>query len=432
LSSVAAAGLPPPTRYHRWPLRVINTLLRLAGPLRRPGASLDADRLIDAARRSTGLQDFGEPPVRERLERLLQSLREEANLNPLGEYLTRVSLLRILRHRLLAQDLFRRHPEILEREIRAPVVVVGLGRSGTTRLHRLLAADPAFLHLKAWESVNPVPWPESFTARERGERDPRIGNIETALKAVLYMGPQIAAVHPLGAHEVEEELGLLQHAFSSQLFEVMARVPSFADWLAGEDQTPAYEYMVSLLKLVSWWRGDDPAATWVLKTPQHMQDLDALLKVFPDARLVCPHRDPVKVVGSCCSTAWNAMVRDTDSLDPHWVGRDWLDKTERMLRKTVAIRERLPATQQYDVLYEDISRDWRGAMRDIYTFLGRELSDEALRGMSAWREANAQHKHGAHKYALADFGLSAGLVEDRLHWYRERYGIPVEGRNPNA
>ena len=307
-------GLPPATAYHRLPLRLLNRLLRVANACGLARVSLDADEMMEAVRRETGLSDFGDPRFLEPYNLLCQSLNAEADLNPVGRLLTRVSMLRLLRHRLWAEALIKKHPEILEREIKAPVVIVGLARSGTTRLHRLLAADPGFVHLKSWETVNPVPWPDSYGA----ERDPRITSIEKALKAVLYMSPQMASVHPLGAHEVEEEVGLIQHAFSSQLFEMMAYVPSFADYLMKHDQTYAYEYMVRLMKIVSWWRGDDDRP-WVMKTPQHMQDLDSLMKVFPDARLICSHRDPIKAVGSVSSMGWVSMVRDTDSLDPHWI-----------------------------------------------------------------------------------------------------------------
>lgn len=429
MTSSKKSGLPPATAYHRWPLRALNAVLGAANALGLGRVELSPTALMARASRETGLTDFGDDRFLEPFQRLCESLNTEARLNPTGRLLTRMSLLRLLKHRLWAEDLIARHPEILERDIRAPVVVVGLARSGTTRLHRLLAADARFLHLKAWESVNPVPWPESFGA----ERDPRIKAIEDGLKAVLYMGPQIASVHPLGAHEVEEEVGLIQHAFSSQLFEVQAYVPGFADYLMQHDQTYAYEYMQRLMKVISWWRRDEPGKPWVLKTPQHMQDLDALIQVFPDARLICTHRDPVKAVGSACSMVWNAMVRDTASVDPLWIGREWLAKTDAMLRKTLRVRdERVPPAQQLDVLYEDISRDWRTAVERIYRFLEMPLTEEALTSMQAWLDGNAQHKHGAHRYQLADFGLSAAQVEAQLGYYRQRFGIPEETRNPHT
>ncbi len=418
--------------YQRTPLRALNTVLRGANVLGIARTSFDGDALLADARKATGLQDFGDERFLDALQHLITATEEEADLNPLGRVLTRGSMLRLLKHRLYAHDLLTRHPEILERQIPDPVVVLGLGRSGTTRLHRLLAADDRFLHLSSWESIFPVPSPECFAARDAGKTDPRITALDQALKAVLYMSPQVAAVHPLGTFEVEEELGLLQHAFSSQIFELLTRVPSFGQWLEQHEQRVAYEYMVVLMKIISWFRGDPEDKPWVLKTPQHMQDLDALLHVFPNAQLVCSHRDPVKAVGSVCSTAWNAMVRDCDSIDPHAVGRHWMDKTEWMLHKTLPIREeRVSARNQYDIQYADISADWQGALRGVYNFLDLPFTDTARNGMQAWLDRNGQHKHGAHKYSLADFGLNAQDVDRRLMFYRQRFNIPYETKNPH-
>ena len=417
-------GLPPATAYHNTPMRLFNRAMRLLWQVGIGKASLSERDLVAAARQASGLEFFGDTSFVENLRRLLHGLETEAELNPLGRLLARQSLVRLLKHRLLAEDLWQRHPEILARRLAPPLIVVGLARSGTTRLHRLLACDPALHSIKAWESVNPVPLPESFGA----VRDPRMTSIEQALKVVLWMSPQIESVHPLGAHEVEEEVGLIQHAFSSQLFEVMNKVPSFGAWLAENDQTHAYAYMVRLLKTIAWFRGTPEDAVWVLKTPQHMQDLDALVNVFPDARYLFIHRDPQKSVGSACSMVWNGIVRDTDHVDPHWIGREWLGKTEAMLKKTLRVRERIPAAQQLDVLYEDMNRDIFGVMQRICDWRGVPFTDSTRRGMEAWLAANAQHKHGAHHYTLEDFGLNSAGVEERLSFYRERFGIPFEGR----
>jgi len=419
------------TDYHRLPLRAVNAVLRGANAVGLARVRIDADELMAQASKATGLDDFGDARFIEPLRILVNSTNEEADLNPLGRFLAKSNIQRVLNARLRAQALFRRHPEILARRMPDPVVVVGLGRSGTTRLHRLLAADERFLHLKSWETVYPVPDEACFAAREAGEPDPRIVAVDKALKAVHYASPQVAAVHPLGTMEVEEEIGLLQHAFASQLWELINEVPSFAEYLMTHDQRHAYEYMVDLMKLVSWFRGDPEDQPWVLKTPQHMQDLDALLHVFPNARLVCPHRDPVKAVGSVCSTAWNSLVRDNDHVDPHSVGRHWLDKTERMLHKNFADREQSPAGNQYDILYADISADWERSMQGVYDFLGMPFTTEAQAGMRAWLEVNRQHKHGAHKYSLEQFGLDKEQVDRRLMFYRERFNIPYETRNPH-
>lgn len=418
--------------YQRRPMRLLNGVLRGANRVGLARVSLDTQALLHDSRRQTGLDDFGDDRFLEPLEVLVRSTWDAA-LNPVGRLLAKSNIARLLRGRLQAEDLWRRHPEILERTVPDPIVIVGLARSGTTRLHRLLAADERFVHLKSWESVYPVPGPDSLAARESGAPDPRIKSLDGALKAVLYMSPQVAAVHPLGTMEVEEEIGLLQHAFATQLFEVINDLPEFAEWLMTHDQTHAYEYMLKLLKTVSWFRGDPEDKPWVLKSPQHMQDLDALLNVFPRARLVCPHRDPVKVVGSSCSMAWNSLVRDNDRVTPEGVGREWLAKTERMLRKNLRDREtRSSPAHQHDILYADITANWEAALQGVYDFLDMPFSAQARDAMRAWIEGNSQHKHGAHKYTLEQFGLSAPQVDERLMFYRERFDIPYETGNPHT
>lgn len=418
--------------YHRTPIKVLNAVLRGASALGMARIGLDSDTLLSRARKETGLSDFGGEGFLAPMQKLIQSLEMEADLNPVGRFMNRANILRILKHRLYVRDLLKRHPEILDRPLPDPVVIVGLARSGTTRLHRLLASDQSFVHLEAWESVFPVPWPECFAARERGEVDPRIKTLNQGLKAVLYMSPQIAAVHPLGTFEVEEEVGLLQHSFSSQLFEIQAKIPGFAEHLMSHDQTAAYEYMVVLLKIIAWYRDDPLNKPWVLKTPQHMQDIDALMSVFPNAKLICSHRDPIKAVGSACSMTWNAIVRDSDTVTADWVGREWLDKTERMLKKTMRVRaEVVPPQNQYDIQYADISADWQQAISGVYDFLERPFTDQAEAAMQAWLDGNKQHQHGAHKYSLSDFGLNETEVDRRLMFYREQFNIPYETTNPH-
>ncbi|MEM9256957.1 MAG: sulfotransferase [Pseudomonadota bacterium] len=420
------------TQYQRTPMRLLNSLLRGADAFGLARVTFDMQELLASARKRTGLTEFGDARFMEPMQVLADALNSEAMLNPLGRYLAKLNIERLLDGRLRAEALFRQHPEIRQRPLPDPIVIVGLARSGTTRLHRLLAADDTFLHLESWESVYPVPTEEAFQARDKGETDPRITQLDGALKAVLYMGPQIAAVHPLGTHEVEEEIGLLQYAFATQLFEIQTVIPSFAEWLMTHDQTHAYEYLADLLRLVSWFRGDPTDKPWLLKSPQHMQDLDALLRVFPGAKLICPHRDPIKVTGSCCSMAWNALVRDNDTLTPEWVGQEWLHKIERMLHKNLRDREHMcPAQNQHDVLYADISRDWETAIADVYEFLNLSLSPKARDGMRAWLQENRQHQHGAHRYALEDFGLDTTAVDERLNFYRQRFNIPYETHNPH-
>lgn len=425
-------SLPKAVSYHRAPMRLLNGVWQGLNTVGIAKVNLNESALIAQAKKETGLASFGDEAFMEPMRILLNSLETEADLNPVGRFLNRVNILRLLKHRLYAAELIKQHPEILERKMPTPIVIAGLARSGTTRLHRLLASDDRFLHMKAWESVNPVPYPESFSARDAGKVDPRISSIEQGLKAVLYMSPQIAAVHPLGAHEIEEEIGLIQHGFSSQIFEVQARMPTFSEWLMTNQQHAAYEYMVLLMKIISWYRDDPEDKPWILKTPQHMQDLDSLMHVFPDAKVIFPHRDPVKCVGSACSMAWNAIVRDSSSITAEWVGQEWFNKTERMLKKTIRVRdEMVPKNNQYDVQYADIGSNWLNPVEGIYQFLEMPLLEKTKMSMQAWLDSNEQHKHGAHKYKLTDFGLNNDEVDQKMMFYRERFNIPYEVKNPN-
>jgi hypothetical protein len=327
------------------------------------------------------------------------------------------SLLKLLRERLWAQALFAEQPAIRARPLAAPVVIVGPMRSGTTRLHRLLASDSRFVHLRLYEAMCPVPWPSS----RRRRTDPRIAYTARGWKALNWINPANAAVHPTGPLEPDEELGLLENSVWGAQIEAQRRVPSYARWCEASDATPAYAHMADLLRLAGWFRDDDPARPWLLKTPQHMQDLPALLRVFPDARLIFTHRDPVSVVGSSASLAWNQMVVQSDSVDPHWVGAEWLHKTEHRVAAMMAARESLSPAQAIDVTFDQVSRDWEATVRRIYHFLDMDAGP-ALPAMRAYAERSARERpFAAHRYALADFGLDAAEVGERLGGYAARF-----------
>jgi len=410
--------LPPATAYR--PRLVRHANAALPGLWRRrllPPPDLLEETLDRAAIRATGLTDFGDPWFRKPLRALLPALREEARLNAMGLMIAQGALLKVLKERLWAQALFGRHPEIRARPLARPVVIVGPMRSGTTRLHRLLASDDRFAHLRLYEAMCPTPWPSSFRRR----RDPRVAYTARGWRALNWINPANAAVHPTGALEPDEELGLLENSVWGAQIEAQRRVPSYARWCEATDAAPAYAHMADLLRLTGWFRGDDPARPWLLKTPQHMQDLAALTRVFPDARLVFIHRDPASVVGSACSLAWHQMVVQSDEVDPHWIGAEWLHKTEHRVRVTTAVRETIPASQQLDVTFDAMNRDWLGVMRRVYDFLGMDI-EPARRPMQAYLERSSrEHPFAAHRYDLADFGLDADDVRGRFADYTARF-----------
>jgi hypothetical protein len=199
------------------------------------------------------------------------------------------------------------------------------------------------------------------------------------------------------------------------MIEAQRRVPCFARHCEAVDQTPAYARLERLLKMRTWFEGTDPSRSYVLKTPQHMQDINALHRVFPNSPMIFLHRDPVQLVGSGASLAWNQMVIQSDEVDPAWVGREWLHKTRFRLEVVAEARRRIPARLQFDLGYEDVNADWRDAIARTYQFLGRDLTPRARAGMEAYvARAAAEHSFHRHRYSLAQFGLSADEVREEL------------------
>ena len=384
---------------------------------------LEMEALLDKARAFVGLSDFGDPWFERPLGVLLDAIKAEARLNEAGEWTAAKQIVKILVDRLWAEQWFERHPEILARPMPHPVIVVGPMRSGTTRMHRLLAADHRFTHMRSFETISPVPRP-GFV---HGGPDFRVTLAARIARLARLANPRTLTIHPTGPMEAEEELGLLVNSFWSTKHDAMWWVPSYGRWCEAQDPTPAYLQMVRLLKLVGWSQQASSLRPWVLKTPQHMFDLPVLMKVFPDARLIFTHRDPLAVVGSAASLAWNQTIIYSDHADPHAIGEEWLRKTALQIERMRAARENIPADRQIDVHYEDMERDWRGTMARVYGFLGREL-EPALPAMEAYQQRAAALKRRPHEYSLEEFGLSPARVLDVLGDYVRAFGVTIEDR----
>jgi hypothetical protein len=413
-----APALPPATAFRPWQLRMMMGALGAAwkrGLL--PPPSLDPERLRAVAQRETGLraEDPDQAFFDRQLAVLLPALETEAGLSQFGRLVAEGTLLKILKERLQFSWLMAAYPEIDRIELAPPIVVMGQMRSGTTRLQRLLACDPQFTALRLFEASCPVPGPDAVAARRNGRPDPRLLRTARMLWFISSINPGIQSAHPAGALEVDEELGLLEQSLAGALIEAQRRVPAFARHCETRDQTPAYRRMARLLKLRCWFADVDPARPHVLKTPQYMQDLPALLTVFPGARLIFLDRDPVEVVASGASLIWNQMVIQSDHVDPHWIGREWLYKTAHRAHAARTARASLPPAQQLDIGYADMNRDWRRAIERVYAFLGRELRGDVLAAMEAYLDrARREHGYMRHRYRLEDFGLTDGDVRALL------------------
>jgi phage pi2 protein 07 len=378
--------------------------------------------LIAAAHQETGLAHFGDESFLPAMRTLLDAVEKEANLNPFGRFIAKARTLGSLKNRLWADACFEAYPEIRQRKIVAPIIIVGPHRSGTTRMQRMLATDTRLQYLKTWEGINPAPRldsPELGKAARYEEARQMI-----AMRQEVYPG---ASAHPMDADWPEEEMLLLNHSFCSFSALGLYNIPGYYQWFLDADKSAAYRYMADMMKLISWSRGDPENKRWILKNPQHMLDLDVLLTIFPDAKLVFTHRDPLKTVGSMMSLVWFFAVQHTDIPCRAKIREVWMDFCEQLVYRCMQMRKTIPASQQTDVYYADMNRDWRAEMRRVYEFADMKFTADAENAMTGWLdESEREGLHSGHRYTLEDFGTTAEEVDARMRLYREHYTIPYE------
>lgn len=410
IDDLAAPRLP-------WWLAAGNALARpLASRL-----SLDADLLCEAASRATRLTNFGDPIFREPLGVLLRSLEREAGLSPFGRSATRGLVLQLLANRLRLEDLCARHPEILAERIDRPIVIAGLPRTGTTHLHNLISRAPELRSLPYWESLEPIRAPRDRAAP--GAPDPRIARCERALAFLHRVMPLFPLMHEMTADARHEEIQLLALAFSTMLFESSYRVPGYREWYKAADQRPAYAYLRRCLQALQWLRGPK---RWVLKSPQHLEQLGPLIETFPDARVVQTHRDPVRITASLCTMIAYGMRMNAARVDPREVGQVWSARVEDLLRGSVEERPLLPAAQVCDVRFHEFMKDDLATVQQIFGFAGQPWSEQAQAAIRAYLDASPRGRHGSIDYRLEDVGLDAGERRRALRFYQERFGVPEE------
>ena len=382
---------------------------------------LELDYLKTMARLKTGLNDFGDAPLDEPMAILCRSLNE-IDFNGLGRVGVHQQLIGQFVTRLRLVDLWKKHPEILEQPIERPVFVLGLPRSGTTLMQRLLAQDPQWRSLPFWEDKFPLP----MGAIERGDSDvsQRIELAEKALESAYWVAPQLIAMHEMQAAEPDEELNLTAMSHCSMQWEFMYPVSEYAQWFHSADHTEGYRFFRKVLQTLQWLRGGQ---RWMLKTSQHMEQLKPLLNVFPDATIVQTHRDPVTAVVSLASLTSYGSRQFFDHPDPLAIGQRVATFCETFLRQAV---EHRPVDERafVDVHFKQLVKDPLSVVRNIYAVAGAELTPEVEEQMHAWLAGNQQHKHGAHEYAAADFGLDVDQLRSRLDFYHKRFDVPVDAK----
>ena len=329
---------------------------------------------------------------------------------------------RLLSSRLLVEDLCRRHPEIADIAIAAPIIVVGLPRSGTTHLVNLIAADTRLRSLPYWESIEPVPQPGEGSGPH--DIDPRVERCTRGYEAQMAMVPLLRAMHHQHPNAIEEEIELEDLDFASYTLEWLARVPGWRDFYLGLDQRPHYEYLKKVLRVLTHLRGPD---RWVLKSPQHLEQLGPLVETFPDATFAVTHRDPVSVITSAITMlAYGDRMR-RHAIEPEALAAYWVDRVELLLHACVRDRDLLPSDRSVDVLFHEFMADDVATVERVYEKGGAPMTGAARQQLDSFMAENPRGKHGRIAYDLAgDFGLDADAVRARFAFYFERFPVREE------
>jgi hypothetical protein len=391
--ALAAPRSPAPQRVPSVRLRLANAALRRlwsAGWANRP--SLDPEVLIAKAAAATRLDpDADRVGWRARLDILCDDLDRHARLSDLGRTLAHGQLVAALGARFRAHALWRRHPEIAERPVTAPIIVVGQMRSGSTRMQRLLACDPRLTYTRFYESWNPIP------TRPGARLDARKMKGRLGLGCALMLNPDFATLHPTAWHAPDEEIGLHNLSIFGAAFEAQWRVPHFTAAIERDEGVAVYREFRHLLQTLGWARGDAADRPWILKVPQFTQDLPALLRVFPDARVIHLRRDPADVVASSTSLVCNQMQIQSHHVDARWVAREWARKVALRERRVEAARGGAGAAE-VEVSFDDVTRDWHGEMRRVYRLLGLPLTAAVRERMRCYLRATDPARRPRHVY----------------------------------
>jgi hypothetical protein len=366
---------------------------------------LDRDKLIKAARKSVGYDDLGSDFWEEPLDRMLNSINEEARLHPIGLFISKERIVNLLANRIRAEHFFKKHPEILDQELYPVWLIAGLQRTGTTKLQRLLHADPENRVIASWEAINPAPF--------IGENSSPHKRIKKA--RLKLMAPGFFAIHPVEHLAPEEDILLLDITFMSTTPEATMYVPSYASWLEETDQSYAYEYAVKLMKLLQWQR---PARRWILKSPHHLEFLKLALKKFGDVNFIWTHRDPSVSIPSFLSMMSHSWALFSQEVSLEKVARHWVRKSTFILNKGVEFRQTNPDAKFVDVHYEDLVQGAESTLKGIYS-MDVGITDELAERFNKAEQENPPRKYGIHHYALEDFGLERADIEKKIIPYQE-------------
>ncbi|MET0181954.1 MAG: sulfotransferase [Caulobacterales bacterium] len=377
------------------------------------------DELAERAHKAAGVDSFNSQTFREGFDILLRDIAAQ-NVTPSGVTAVESNIVEFLKTRLRIEQYARENPEILSAEIKKPIFVMGIPRTGTTLLSNLLAVDPAHRSLLTWEASDPVPPPEAGMTHT----DSRALKALAAEAEMKKANPSAGRFYRSSAIYPTECIFVHAHEGKALYWESFGRVPNYSSYMINADMTAAYEYERLFLQVLQ----HKAKGVWNLKMPSHALYLRYLLKVFPDARVIWTHRDPYTAAGSLCSLIGNSHMRLLPEADREWIGQNYPKQMRTHIDRAMEVRAELGADRIFDSHYADIMRDPMGQMKAIYQFLGDPLSPEADSAMRSWLDDNPQGKFGAHEYKLAEYGLSVEKLRPFFADYIDRFKIESEGK----
>jgi hypothetical protein len=372
------------------------------------------ESVLAEARAASGLADFGSDDFRPGLRALLRTYAENP-FSEKGQRRSRRRLVSLLATRAKIEDALRRHPEVLARPVRSPVVLTGLPRSATSALFNLLGEDPAARPLRLWETQCPDPL-ENLAP---GAPDPRREAIDAYYAQGREKNPEWTKIHFTSADTPEECVLLHAYAMHGVQLGIEPLLEPYASWYQSQvtDLRPLYAYQKRLMQLLDWQR---PGERWLLKAPAHLWGLDALAATFPDVAIVWTHRDPVACTASACSMTL-ALMATLERVDAKWLGPAVMEFYARSLDRGLAAREKMDPRRVVDVSHDEFVSDPVGVAKRVYGHFGLPLTAEALAAFEAHAAVNPRAKHGKHEYELGEFGLSEGRVRERFTEYLGRF-----------
>lgn len=388
---------------------------------------LDAGALIASARASAGLTDFGDERFLEPMGRFLDALTSEANLNAEGLAAWKLTIETSLVNRLRMQRDLDEHPEILDEDLTPPVVIVGLPRTGTTKLQRMMSAAPGVQALSTWRLMNPAPFPDTDPRHaDPADTDPRIFVAQAYEHMLRAMAPDLAAGHSVEALQPEEETFLMESGFEVVILGIRVPVPLFMEWLWTRTPRATYDHLRRQLQYLQWQDGGGRGRPWIMKTPLHLPNVELLVDTFPGATIVHCHRDPAACIPSMARLSEAYRGTQSDVVDLDEIGRTQLEVWAEALRRYMEQRARLgERVDVLDVSYSTIVDDPMAVIGETFRRAGVPLTPEAEAAVLASDQGNPQHRFGKHEYSLERFGLTDADISDRFGAYRAAFAKEI-------